>query len=343
MAESTPRFSISYPTEHEQPFYSSFEQGILAIDSLLFADFERGNVIGFGGGTITWDSGDSNELSFTEDIVFASPTFGQLLTWAASESPIEIDPGHFLVFALTRGSTTAVSLTSGGGSPSVITTSSVPISGQSQVIAYHDPATGNLIFFNGILLEDSGGVTSNGLGQVPASGSFAPTNGQYLTLALSASLTAERQFNPLSPLQGTDNGINSTYDLGLVSGTVPEQTDVQTTTDTPDTSTVALASAADDAIHEVEALVIGKTTDGGGGEVFSKLLGIYKRDGGGNIALVDDIDVIARNYGSLSGASPDVRALLITSGADEVQVQLQGKAAVTIEWQIRYRSRSRAG
>ena len=342
MAESTPRFAISYPTEHEQPFYSSFKQGILAIDSLLFSDFEGRNVVGYGGGTIAWDAGDSNELSFTSDIVFVSPTFGQILTWASSESPIVIDPGHFLVFALTRGSTVPVALSSGGGSPSVITTSSVPISSQSHVVAYHDPVSGDLIFFNGLQLADSGGSSASGMGQPPI-GSFAPSGAQYLTLALSGALTAERQFNPLSPIQGTDNGGNSTYDLDMIPGFVPLHVDVQTVNATPDVSVVALASAADDAIHEVEVIVIGKTTDSGGGAAFSKLLAVYGRDGGGNIALVDDVDAIARSYGSLSGSSPEVRALLIASGADSVLVQLQGKAGVTIEWQVRYRSRSRSG
>lgn len=153
MSESTRRFSIAYPSENEQPFYSSFEQGMTAIDALLFAGFERGNVVGFGGGTIGWDGGATNELSFSSDIIFASPTFGQKLTWPSSESPIVIDPGEFLVFALTRGSTTAVTLTSGGGTPSVVTTSSVPISGQSQVIAYHDPVTNDLIFASGLVVS----------------------------------------------------------------------------------------------------------------------------------------------------------------------------------------------
>lgn len=154
MAEETPRFKIPYPSNHEQPFYTPFEAGFLASDALHFAHFEQGNIQIFGGGTIGWNS--SAEFSFSADIVFSSPTFGQQETWDSGESPITIPSGNFLVASVTRGTTTSVALTKSGGTPTIIVTSSVPISAQSVVLAYHEPNSGDLILFNGIRIAQGG-------------------------------------------------------------------------------------------------------------------------------------------------------------------------------------------
>jgi len=46
-------------------------------------------------------------------------------------------------------------------------------------------------------------------------GGGAPTNAQYLTLALDGTLTAERRFVPALPLSATDGGANGDYTLSL--------------------------------------------------------------------------------------------------------------------------------
>jgi hypothetical protein len=46
-------------------------------------------------------------------------------------------------------------------------------------------------------------------------GSGAPTNAQYLTLALDGTLTAERRFVPTLPLSASDGGANGDYTLSL--------------------------------------------------------------------------------------------------------------------------------
>ncbi len=164
MSKETPRFKVPYPSEDEQPFYDSFESGIKAQDSIHFSAFEHGNTQIFGGGSILWrgPSGSPvNELSFSEDIVFVSPTHGILETWPASESPVTIPAGQFLVASLIRGTTAPVTLTKAGGDPSILVTGSVPISGRSFVFAYHAP-NGSLYFPTSVTL--AAGSSTSGIG-----------------------------------------------------------------------------------------------------------------------------------------------------------------------------------
>jgi len=325
MAESTPRFSIAYPTEHEQPFYSSFEQGILAIDSLLFAGFEGRNAIGFGGGTIVWDGGVSNGLSFTEDLKFASPTFGQLLTWSAGESPIVIDPGHFLVFALTRGSTVGVALTSGGGTPSVITTSSVPISGQSQVIAYHDPVTSELVFFNGLLLAGAGGTSLTGLGQAPTTGSAAPPGAQYLTFALSAGLTAERQLSAVRPLDFVDGGVNAVLEVAL-----GERATVSTVDATPVIAqSIAVAS---NTIVRVKSTVWGRVSGSNDDAVYGLHIARYINIGG--VTSLWDLETSLPADYSPAATLTTAKSLISLVGSN-IRINVTGEVATNIDWRVR--------
>ncbi len=173
MSEETPRFKIPYPSDGQEPFYSPFESGNIASDSLHFSSFEQANTQVFGGGDILWRgaTGDpltENQLSFTEDIIFVSPTHGVLETWSASESPVTIPLGSFLVVSLTRGATAPVTLTKAGGDPTVIVTSSVPVSGRCSVLAYHAP-NGSLYFPTSVTLSAGDTVSGIGTGASPTS------------------------------------------------------------------------------------------------------------------------------------------------------------------------------
>src|SRR5690606_24119775 len=107
MSESTRRFGISYPSHRSTNWYQDFVTCMNQIDSLLFSDFEDKNKVLFGGGSISWSG---SALSWTDEIVFVSPTFGQREVLSSEAAPVFVPPGYFLTVSITRGATSGVSL-----------------------------------------------------------------------------------------------------------------------------------------------------------------------------------------------------------------------------------------
>lgn len=152
MAESTPRFSIAYPSNQQQPFFTTFENGITEIDSLLFADYDDRGTVTLGGGTLSWDGGGTNELSFTSDILFVSPTFGQVESLTTAVSPVTIAPGEFLTVELTRGATSAKSLDA-----TLLVSSSPTIGSRRRILCWHNPSDNSLVFLTGLSVRAGSG------------------------------------------------------------------------------------------------------------------------------------------------------------------------------------------
>ncbi len=217
MAESTPRLGIPYPSNQQQPYFETVQAGALANDALHFGQVDETNTQMYGGGTLTWSGGS---LSFTSDIIFISPTFGVLEVWSATESPVEIAVGSSLIASLTRGATTSVALTKTGGVPTILITSSVPVSVKSKVICYR-ATDGALYFPTGLVIAD-GAATSGG---VRPSAVGASGDATYLTITPEAGLTSERQI-AVTPNEITeiDNGPGNTYVLGLADTAVTPAT-----------------------------------------------------------------------------------------------------------------------
>jgi hypothetical protein len=163
MPEQTTRFSIAYPSSNQQPFFDTFQSGITEIDSLLFAGFDDRGTVLLGGGSVSWVAGGTNEFSFTEDIKWVSPAFGQVETLSTAVSPVTIPSGNFLTVGLTRGATAPKGLDAG-----LVVTPSAPIGGSTRVLCWHNPADGSLVFLNGLIIPSgatfSGGATPTASG-----------------------------------------------------------------------------------------------------------------------------------------------------------------------------------
>ena len=152
MPESTPRFSIAYPSDQQQPFFDTFESGITEIDSLLFAGYDDRGTVALGGGTLSWDGGGTNELSFTSDILFVSPTFGQVESLTTAVSPVTIAPGEFLTVELTRGATSAKNLDA-----TLLVSSSPTVGSRRRILCWHNPSDNSLVFLTGLSVRAGGG------------------------------------------------------------------------------------------------------------------------------------------------------------------------------------------
>ena len=73
MSELTPRNLFSYPSEREEPFYTSFKDGMIAEDAAHWANADNGNLVYFGGGVFNWDQ-PNNLLWWTENIYVSGYT-----------------------------------------------------------------------------------------------------------------------------------------------------------------------------------------------------------------------------------------------------------------------------
>jgi hypothetical protein len=86
MSELTPRMQFPYPSDREQPFFTSYRSGELARDASHWALSENDNLVFAGGGTWTWTAG-TGVLSWSADLLilgFTSPTKSYLLIPAGS-------------------------------------------------------------------------------------------------------------------------------------------------------------------------------------------------------------------------------------------------------------------
>jgi hypothetical protein len=122
MPSHTPKLNMTYPSRTENPFYTSLESFITAVDRHLFASNEDRSLIFLGGGTLSWDAG-TGEFSWSEDIQVITPTTGKLQTLAASS--LTVTEGSMMLLSLTRGATTAISLTATTGSYAAATASAL--------------------------------------------------------------------------------------------------------------------------------------------------------------------------------------------------------------------------
>lgn len=84
------------------------------------------------------------------------------------------------------------------------------------------------------------GTTASNIAPIPLSGS-APSNAQYLALAVDATLTAERVFTAGAGLTGTDSGAGAAYTLAL---TTPGALTVSTTNSASGSHTHAVTSSS---------------------------------------------------------------------------------------------------
>lgn len=186
MTETTSRFNIAYPSERAINWFADFSSAMAQLDANDFASWADRNKVVFDGGTLTWNGPtnptDTNELTWTETIYFADPTFG-VIQELAPQSEVVINPGEFLVVDLARGPTTVNTVT-------YSTTSSVPISNHTSVLAWHDPNTGTLYLGTGVFLSDGSSVV--GVSPGTNGGSFATVNAEYLLLSSEPSLPNPR-------------------------------------------------------------------------------------------------------------------------------------------------------
>ena len=153
MAETTDRMGVPYPSENQNPYYSTFESMANELDQLNFAWFNHINTIVAGGGTISWSSGT---LSFTADIDIVSPTHGVKQTIPLAESGISVQSGAFLYVTLSLGPTTVSEMTDANGR--LLVSTSPAVGKTTYVIGYHAP-DGNFYMSNGRGIADASSIT----------------------------------------------------------------------------------------------------------------------------------------------------------------------------------------
>lgn len=157
MSKETKRFKIPYPSRSEDDYYETFVDGMSALDSCVFADFEHRNHIFHGGEEISWfEVGSDWTLSWTEDIGVQSPAFGQYITLGPDTGPVVVPPGYFLYLTVPRGPTKAVEI------GLAETASQIPINNATMTLAWHNPANNKLIWRTGLVIEPNS-VVNNGV------------------------------------------------------------------------------------------------------------------------------------------------------------------------------------
>tara|TARA_R110000824_G_scaffold79273_3_gene199762 strand:+ start:575 stop:1462 length:888 start_codon:yes stop_codon:yes gene_type:complete len=99
MSEITPRMLYPYPSDREQPFFTSYKAGELARDASHWAHSENHNLVFAGGGTWTWDAG-AGVLSWTDDVLILGFTTKQFMTIPAQS--ITVEDGEVVFFNVLR-------------------------------------------------------------------------------------------------------------------------------------------------------------------------------------------------------------------------------------------------
>jgi len=160
MAE-TQRMSMPYPDEHEDPWYASFEDLMVALDGHDFASFEDRNLFIMGGGTFDWDA-DTDALVWDDILEVHTPSTGKLQSLAAGS--IAIADGEMWVVDITRGASDIVTLAD---------TVEAQLDPSDAILALCIRRGSKLYFRNGRVLDDDGsdeifeGVVSSGTAVKP--------------------------------------------------------------------------------------------------------------------------------------------------------------------------------
>jgi len=100
MAEQSPRMAWTYPSSEDDPWYSPFQDFVIAADGSGFAHREDRSIIWAGGGTISWDLG-TETLDWTGEIRVYSPLSGKLMSVDAG-SIVGWADGEIVYLELTR-------------------------------------------------------------------------------------------------------------------------------------------------------------------------------------------------------------------------------------------------
>lgn len=100
MTELTPRNSIPYPSEREEPFYDTAKAGELASDAALYANSENTNLIFYGGGAVSFDAG-TDTVFWTERINVTGFTTGYV-GFIPGPRSLSIQEGEVVFFKMLR-------------------------------------------------------------------------------------------------------------------------------------------------------------------------------------------------------------------------------------------------
>lgn len=113
---STPRCKFPYPDETANPWFDIFESFVEAIDLTLYTTREDRNIVVFGGGTMTWNSG-TGVLAWASDIFLMSSVTGY--RWQLPTGNVTLADGQMAYMTVTRAPQTqqVVSLVVGTSTP----------------------------------------------------------------------------------------------------------------------------------------------------------------------------------------------------------------------------------
>lgn len=112
---NTPRLSIQYPDENQDPFWTTFVSMVESIDSLLYSNMADRNLLLKGGGTLSFNTG-TNEITWSADLKLIDYISGLTVTVLASSLTIEDGEAAYIDIprVLSQSITSALSV-----SPSV--------------------------------------------------------------------------------------------------------------------------------------------------------------------------------------------------------------------------------
>ena len=164
MSELTPRNLFPYPSEREEPYFSTAKGNYLAEDAAMWANAENGNLTYVGGGIFNWDA-TANVLWWTDHISitgFSTP-FKAIITGPASIELQEDEVAYFKMPRLIQNADVGIT--------SLYRSNRIYLEGvrmhDLRLFAYR---SGNTVYFaNGKSLKDgeTGPLFGTGIGAVP--------------------------------------------------------------------------------------------------------------------------------------------------------------------------------
>jgi len=109
MAQQTKLMKITFPSEDEEPFTDSHQQGMVETDQIQYANAENGNLIWSGGGIASWVAG-TNTFTWAADIKITAMTTGARFA-VIPAGAILLEDGEVAFFVMPRLLITDQSLT----------------------------------------------------------------------------------------------------------------------------------------------------------------------------------------------------------------------------------------